>query len=62
MFNGPYSAIFLESFNGIHGEDQYLLGSIILYVENLHSSRYGVPIFVERNPFGRIKCINPDNP
>jgi hypothetical protein len=36
MFNNPYSAIFLESFDSIHGEDRYLLGSIIFYMENLH--------------------------
>jgi hypothetical protein len=58
MFNGPYNAIFLESFDGFCGEDQYLLGSVLPYLENLHLSGYGVPTFVEHNPFGRIKCIN----
>jgi hypothetical protein len=58
MFNGPYSAICLESFDGLCGEDQYLLESILLYLENLHSSGYGVPTFVEHNPFGRIRCID----
>jgi hypothetical protein len=28
-------------------------------MENLHLSKYGVPIFVEHNPFGKI--INLDN-
>jgi hypothetical protein len=27
MFNGPYSVVFLESFDNHCGEDQYLLGS-----------------------------------
>jgi hypothetical protein len=52
----------LESFDDICGEDWYLLGSILSYLENLHSSIYGVPIFVEHNFFGSIKCINLDNP
>jgi hypothetical protein len=62
MFNGLYSAIILESFHDHHGEDQYLLGIVFLYLENLHSSRYNVPTFVEHNPFGRIGCIDQDNP
>jgi hypothetical protein len=58
MFNGPYSAIFLDSFDGCCGEDQYLLGCVFLYLENLHSFGYNVPTFVEHNPFGRVKCID----
>jgi len=62
MFNCSYHAIFLELFNSFHGDNQYLLGFILPYLENLHLSRYGVLIFLEDNPFGRIKCINPNNP
>jgi len=62
MFNGLHSAIFLESSDGHCGEDQYLLGFIIPYLEHLHSFRYNVPTFVEHNPFGRIRCIDQDNP
>jgi hypothetical protein len=51
----------LESFDNIHGEDRYLLGFVIPYMENLHLSKYGVPIFVKHNPFGRTKFINLDN-
>jgi hypothetical protein len=61
MFNNPYNVSFLESFNDVRGEDQYVLGSIFLYLENLYPSRYNVPTFVEHNSFGRIKYINPDN-
>ncbi len=43
MFNGPYSAIFLESFDGHCGEYEYLLGTILLYLENSHMSKYVVP-------------------
>jgi hypothetical protein len=31
-------------------------------LQNFHSSGYNVPTFVEHNPFGRIGCINLDNP
>jgi hypothetical protein len=47
---------------GIHGEDQYLLGSVFPYFEIFHSSKYNVPTFVEHNPFGRIRCIDHNNP
>jgi hypothetical protein len=45
----------------IVGRMSILLGMVFLYLENLHSSRYGVPTFVEHNPFGRIKCIDRNN-
>jgi hypothetical protein len=61
MFNGLYSAIFLESFDGHCGEDQYLLGYVLFYLENLHLFEYNVPTFVEHIPFGRIRCIDQDN-
>jgi hypothetical protein len=35
VFNNLYNAIFFKSFDGFHGEDQCLLGSIIPYLENL---------------------------
>jgi len=41
MFNGLYSAIFLEFFDDLHGHNHYLLGTII-YLESLHSSRFDV--------------------
>jgi hypothetical protein len=58
IFNGPYNAIFLESFDNLCGEDQYLLGFLLPYLENLHSSRYDAPTFVECNPSGGIRYIN----
>jgi hypothetical protein len=61
MFNDSYSAIFLELFDNLRGEDQYLLRSIFPYLENLHSSGYDVPTFVEHDPFGRIRCIDQNN-
>jgi hypothetical protein len=62
MFNGPYNAIFLDSFDGYYGEDHYLLGLVFPYLENLHSFRYGVPTLIcWTHPFGRIKCIDWNN-
>jgi hypothetical protein len=58
MFNDPYNDIFLDSFDGRCGENHYLLGSVFLYFENLHSFGYDIPTFVEHNPFGRIRCID----
>jgi len=62
MFNSPYNTIFLESFNNHCGEDQRLIGFVLPYLENLHSFGYGVPTFVEHNPFCRIRCIDWNNP
>jgi hypothetical protein len=42
MFNGPYNAIFLESFDSLRGEDHYVLGIVLFYLESLHFSGYGV--------------------
>jgi hypothetical protein len=61
MFNGPYNAIFWDSFDGRCGEDHYLLGFVFPYLANLHSFGYYVPTFVEHNPFGRIKCDDRNN-
>jgi hypothetical protein len=61
MFNELYSTIFLESFDGLHGEDNYLLGTIFAYLKSLHFSRYGVCTYVKHNPFGHIKCIDQDD-
>jgi hypothetical protein len=58
MFNDSYNAIFLESFDGHCGEDQYLLRFVFFYLEIFHLSKYNVPTFVEHNPFGRIRCID----
>jgi hypothetical protein len=58
MFNGPFSAIILEYFDGSCG-DNYLLGTIFPYLESLHFSKYGVlTVFVWDNPFSSIRSIN----
>ncbi len=56
-----YSAIFLESFDNIRGEDRYLLGSIPLYLEIFIRLDMVFPPLLNINPFSRNRCINPDN-
>lgn len=59
MFNELYNAIFLEfNFDDLHGEDNYLLGHVLPYLEFFHLSKYGVSTYVQHNPFCRIICIN----
>ncbi len=61
LFNGSFSAIFLEFFDNFCGDDHYLLGTIFPYLESLHFSKYGASTFVQHNLFGRIKYINRDD-
>jgi hypothetical protein len=61
VFNGLYSAIFLESFDNIRGEDRYLLGSILPYLEIFIRLDMVFPPLLNINPFTRNRCINPDN-
>ncbi len=35
---------------------------ILLYLEVLQFSKFSVPTFVERNPFGSVKHISPNDP
>jgi len=42
MFNKPYSAIVLESFDGLCGEDHYFLGIVFPYLESFHFSQDSV--------------------
>jgi hypothetical protein len=51
----------LEFFYGLCGHNHYLLGTFP-YLESFHSSRFGVPKFVQCNPFSRIRWINLNDP
>jgi hypothetical protein len=42
MFNEPYSAIILEFFDGLCGENHYFLETIFPYLESLHFSQDSV--------------------
>jgi hypothetical protein len=43
LFSMPFSAIFLEYFDSVCGEDHYLLGIVLLYLESLHLSKKMFP-------------------
>ncbi len=59
FFNGPFNAIFVKTFeNFVRDNNNYLLGVLLLYLEDLQSSRLSVPTFVEDNPFDSIRHIN----
>jgi hypothetical protein len=55
MFNGPFSAMFVELFDSYNKGGNYLLLIVIPYLEFYHHSRYGVATFVLENPFDRIR-------
>jgi hypothetical protein len=57
LFNLPVSAIFLEMFYKSRTNGDYLFGTVLPYLEALHSSRMQVCKFVECNPSERIKHI-----
>jgi hypothetical protein len=56
LFIGPFNVIFVKTFeNFVRDNNNYLLGALLLYLEDLQSSRLSVPTFVEDNPFGSIR-------
>jgi hypothetical protein len=57
-FNDSCSAIFLELFEGLHNDGDYILSNVLPYLVSLHSSRFNVQTYVRHNPFGTIKIIN----
>jgi hypothetical protein len=57
MFNPLCNAIFFETFYGSHIHGNYLLGTIILYLESSHSAGMWVYKFLELNPFGSIMDV-----
>ncbi len=59
MFNPPCSAIFFETFYKSPTDGNYLLNTILPYLESLHLSRMQVYKFVELNPFGSIIDVLP---
>jgi hypothetical protein len=42
MFNGPFNAIFMKSFDVYGRDDNYALHTILPYLEYLPHSKYGV--------------------
>jgi hypothetical protein len=51
----PFNAIFVESYEYAPKEDNYLMKTLLLYLEFLHNSGLNVPTFVELYLFGTSK-------
>ncbi len=58
IFNDSCSLIFLESFEGVSSNGDYLLSTILAYLVSLHSSRFNVQTYLKHNLFGTIKSIS----
>jgi hypothetical protein len=59
--NPPFNAIFVESYEYMPKEDNFLMKAFLLYLELLHYSRLIVPTFVELYPFDTIRSIKEDD-
>jgi hypothetical protein len=59
--NLPFNAIFIESYEYLPKEDNYLMKTILPYLEFLHNFVFSVPTFVEFYPFGPIRIIKEDD-
>jgi hypothetical protein len=59
--NPPFNVIFVESYEYSPKEDNYLMKTLLPYLEFFYNSRLNVPTFVELYPFGTIKSIKEDN-
>jgi hypothetical protein len=55
------NAIFVESYERVAKKDNYLMKTLLPYLEFLHYSGLNVPTFVELYPFGAIKSIKEDD-
>jgi hypothetical protein len=55
--NLPSNAIFIESYEYLPKEDNYLMKTILPYLEFLHNFVLNVPTFVEFNLFSAIRII-----
>ncbi len=59
MFNPPYNAIFFKTFYRSLTNNNYFFGTILPYLEPLHSSGMQFYKFVELNHFGNIMDMPP---
>jgi hypothetical protein len=62
LFNPPFNAIFFETFYKSHNDTNYLLQTVLPYLEYMHLSRMWVYKFVELNNFGSITNVLPNDP
>jgi len=59
--NLPFNAIFIKSYEDMPKEDNYLMKTLLPYLEFFHYSRLSVPTFVELYHFGDIKSFKEDD-
>jgi hypothetical protein len=59
--NPPSNAIFVESYEYMPKEDNYLMKTLLPYLEFLQYSRLSVPTFVEFYSFSTIRSIKDDD-
>jgi len=62
LFNPPFSAIFFDTFYGSHNDGNYVLQTILPYLESSHFSKMRVYKFVKLNHFGGITYVLPNDP
>ncbi len=59
--NPPFNAIFVEFYEDLPKEDNYLMKIFFPYLEFLHYSRLRILTFVELYPFSTIKSLKEDD-
>jgi hypothetical protein len=59
--NPPFNAIFVEFYEYVPKEDNYIMKTFLPYLKFLHYFGFHVPTFVELYPFGAIKSIKEDD-
>ncbi len=59
--NPPFNVIFIESYEDMLEEENYLLGTFLPYLESFHYFGFNVPTFVENYPFGAIRSLKEDD-
>jgi hypothetical protein len=59
--NPHFNVIFIEFYEDMPEEENYLLGSLLPYLKLFHYSGFNVPTFVENYPFGAIRNLKEDD-
>ncbi len=56
--NLPFNAIFVESYEDVSKEDNYLMKIFLPYLEFFHYFVLNVPTFVDFYPYGTIRFLS----
>jgi len=59
--NSPFNVIFVESYEYVPKEANYLMKTLLPYLKFPHYSRLNVPTFVELYPFNAIRSLKEDD-